>query len=77
MNHTITQTIGSNIKKARQKLKLNQRALADKAGITQAALCYIEQGERNPSISTLDLLACALETPMSFLVSIQYNESKS
>ncbi len=69
MNRTLTQTIGSNIKNARQELKLNQQSLADKAEITQAALRCIEQGERNPSIRTLEALAKALKVSASYLLS--------
>lgn len=67
----LTKAIGVNIKKARLKLGLNQQALADKAEITQAALCYLEQGERNPSISALERLAKVLDVPVSILVKLK------
>lgn len=64
----LTQAIGVNIKKARRKLGLSQQVLADKVEITQALLCYMEQGERNPSISTLEDLAKALGVTASDLL---------
>jgi len=68
MKNTLTQVIGLNVKRIRQRLGLTQKALADKVEVTQAALSYIEKGERNPSVSTLDLLANALDTTAAILV---------
>ncbi len=71
----MTKIIGTNVKNNRKKLGFSQKDLAVRAEITQAALCYIERGERNPSISTLELLAVTLGLSVSALVSIKCEEN--
>ena len=45
----------------RRRRLLTQRALANKAGITQAALVAIELGRATPRIQTMEKIATALE----------------
>ena len=39
-------SVGANIRRIRERNGMTQSELADKAGITQAMLCWIEQGNR-------------------------------
>ena len=41
-----------NVKERREELGMSQKELAEKAGISQSFLCYIEQGRSKPSIDT-------------------------
>lgn len=41
------------LKKTREWLGLTQAELAKKAGVTPAAICQIENGDRSPSIETM------------------------
>ena len=52
----------------RAKRKLSQRALADKAKMSQTYLCNVETGKADPSLSTLKRLAEALGVTVSDLV---------
>ena len=40
------------IKQIREEKNMNQKELADRAGISQQFLCDIEHGRRKPSIDT-------------------------
>lgn len=51
--------IGKNLKRLRRKRGLTQQALADKVGITQVYVAYLEGG-RTPSLPMLERLAKAL-----------------
>lgn len=53
-------TSGSRIEAAREQLGLSQRALAKKAGLSQATLHRIEQGMRKPKMPEMVALAHAL-----------------
>ncbi len=68
MKHNIAKIIGLHVLTQRKLLGLDQKDLAAKVGITPAALCLIEQGKRNPSLSTLGLLATALGVTPSALL---------
>lgn len=56
----ILDVIPAQLKAARQKKGLSQRALADRVGVPQAHVSRIEQGLVNPTATTLDQLAAAL-----------------
>ncbi len=51
-----TVTIGPAIAKRRKRLGLDQRALAEIAGISVHALSNIETGKGNPTLKTLSAL---------------------
>lgn len=50
-----------NIKARREEMKMSQKELAEKAGISQSFMCDIEQGRCKPSIDTAVKLAKALK----------------
>ncbi len=56
------------IKKLREAKKMSQTSLAKASGIAQSTLCYIETGQKNPSINTVIKLANALEIDLETLV---------
>lgn len=49
-----------NIKKLREDKKMSQASLAKASGIAQSTVCYIEKGQKNPSINTVMKLVNAL-----------------
>lgn len=62
-------SIGENIRKKREKAGITQSELAEQAGITQAMLCWIEQGKRNPSLLSCEKIAHLLGCKISELFS--------
>lgn len=58
-------TVGRNIQTVRESRGLTQAETAEKVGITQAALCQIERGTRNPSLQVAaelaEVLGCRIE----------------
>lgn len=60
--------LGNRIKQLRKKQDLTQDKLAVKVRVSSAYIGFIEQGQRNPSLKTLDKIARALGTKMSNLV---------
>lgn len=58
-------SIGENIRNRRESLGLTQTYVAEHAGITQAMLCQIERGTKNPSLQVSAeialLLGCKVE----------------
>lgn len=55
------------IKQARKARNYTQKALADKIGISDAALSKIESGVNNPARSTLMSIASALNVSLAWL----------
>ena len=58
-------SVGENIRRIREMKEIPQVELAEKAGVTQAMICQIERGTKNPSIQVAaeitGVLGCALE----------------
>lgn len=43
-------SVGENIRRIREEKELTQAYVAENAGISQAMLCQIERGTKNPSL---------------------------
>lgn len=56
------------IKYFRLKRGYTQKALALKAGISRSYLCEIEQGNKQPSLSTLTKISLALDVNIADLL---------
>lgn len=58
--------VGENIRNIRKQVGLTQAYVAEQAGVTQAMLCQIERGTRNPSlqlgVEIAKILNCSLES---------------
>lgn len=61
--------VGRHIRQERTRAGLNQRDLAEHAGLSQPTLHRIEQGARPAlSVTELDLIARALDVPVRYLL---------
>lgn len=63
----ITKLIGDRIRNIRNQCGLSQEQLALKANINKSYMGQIERGEENPTIGTLEKIACVLEVPFQEL----------
>ncbi len=60
VNNPPMHPIGNKIRRLRERQGLSQRALAENAGISAAALSQLEAGQTSPSVATLEKLADGL-----------------
>ncbi|MBF6615441.1 MAG: helix-turn-helix transcriptional regulator [Candidimonas sp.] len=65
----ITATLSVNIKRLRSNQGLSQEQLADKSGLHRTYIGAVERGERNVSLSSLELIASALGVDVPTLLS--------
>lgn len=56
------------IKKERLRQNLSMNALAERAGLSQQMVSYIERGMRNPTLDTLFRLSIAMEIDLFVLI---------
>lgn len=58
-------SIGENIRRIRESRQITQVWLAEKVGISQAMLCQIERGTKNPSLQVgrdiANILNCKID----------------
>ncbi len=59
--------IGTNIKVARKKRGITQTELAEKVGVTQTMINFIEKGIRMPSVNVLIAISKELDVSMDYL----------
>ncbi len=64
----LARLVGERLRGARRERGLSVGALAEAAGIGKGSLSEVENGVRNPTLSTLYALAGALELPLSSLL---------
>ena len=55
--------LGTNLREARERLKLTQEQVAERSGVHATEISRIEGGKRDPQVSTLIRLAKAVEFP--------------
>ena len=60
-------TTAALVKFERQRQKITQLKLAQKAGLSQEWVCRIEGGHRKPGLATLKKLAHALKVDLAYL----------
>lgn len=60
--------VARNVKRLRAERKLSMAALASQSGLSKQTVSKIEQGEGNPTLSTLDAIAMALGTSARALI---------
>ena len=61
-------SVGKNICKYRQKRKMTQEELAERAGCSNNYMGALERGEKRPSLTTLIRIANALEVSTDLLL---------
>lgn len=65
---TVAHDVGRNIRRSREQAGLSLADLATAAGVGKSTLHAIEQGDANPTLSTLWSLATALRVPLGSLL---------
>ena len=68
-------TLSINIKRLRKELDLSQELLANRSGLHRTYIGAIERGERNATLSSLEVLAEALGVNIPTLLTIHDNKS--
>lgn len=67
----LSEIVGENITKQRQKLGLSQKELAEKLTITQDAMARMEKGKIAPKMARLQGLADTLQCSVTYLFRTQ------
>jgi transcriptional regulator with XRE-family HTH domain len=68
--------VGKAIRLCRTQRGLSQSELAKIAGISVSYLSLLERGKRDPTFSTIEGIASALDVPVSILVFLAANDDE-
>lgn len=61
-------SVGEQIKKCRNKIKISQKELGEKLGVSQAMIAQYESGKRLPKFETIQKIAKVLNVPANVLM---------
>ncbi len=64
------------LKKERLRQKLSMNLLAERAGLSQQMVSYVERGMRKPTLDTIFRMSAALEVDLSAVVKKATNVQK-
>lgn len=64
----MSEEIGRKIDEALKEKNMTQKELAEKAGVTEAAVSHYVKGDREPRSNTLGVIAAALGVTAGFLL---------
>jgi transcriptional regulator with XRE-family HTH domain len=64
----LVDALAENIRRLRHERNLSQEELAGVCGLHRTYVGSVERGERNVTLSTLELLAAALDVPVTRLL---------
>ena len=67
---TLAEVFGLAVRKIRMEQGMSQEQLAGAAGLDRTYVSGLERGRRNPTLTTQERLAAALNTPLSELVAV-------
>ena len=70
-NKALIKAIGIKIRELRIKNKLSQEDLSNEADVPLSQIGRIERGENNPTVSTLYVIAKALDIDLKVLVDVR------
>jgi transcriptional regulator with XRE-family HTH domain len=70
-NKAIVKAVGERIRELRTERGLSQEDLANEAEVPLSQIGRIERGENNPTISTLYVIALALDVELTVLVDVK------
>ena len=65
----IVKVLSGNLRKLRAEKGLSQEELADRSGLHRTYIGSVERGERNVTLSSLELIASALDVDIPTLLS--------
>jgi len=67
----LTQTLATNLRALRHAKNISQEKLAEIAGLHRTYVGSVERGERNVTLSSLEVLAAALGVSVPYLLTPQ------
>ena len=65
-------TMKNRIKKLRIESGLTQMELAEKVGLTQQAISWLELGKREPSFRAVQVIADYFDVPIDYLMGVEH-----
>jgi transcriptional regulator with XRE-family HTH domain len=72
----LTSVLAANLRGHRRRLQLSQEALAERCGLHRTYVGSVERGERNLTLSSLEVLARSLGVSVPELLTPRNDENK-
>lgn len=76
VSRRLTSVLGANLRSYRGRMQLSQEALAERCGLHRTYVGSVERGERNVTLSSLEVLARALRVSVPELLTPRSDDEK-
>lgn len=73
---TTASCVAELLKKERQRRQLSMSTVAERAGLSQQMVSYVERGLRNPTLDTLLRMALALKLDLAVLLATAQRKAR-
>jgi transcriptional regulator with XRE-family HTH domain len=73
---TIASRVAELLRKERQRRQLSMSAVAERAGLSQQMVSYVERGLRNPTLDTLLRMAAAMKLDLAELLAAAQRKAR-
>ena len=73
---TIASRVAELLRKERQRRQLSMSVVAERAGLSQQMVSYVERGLRNPTLDTLLRMAAAMKLDLAELLAAAQRKAR-
>ncbi len=73
---TIASRVAELLRKERKRRQLSMSAVAERAGLSQQMVSYVERGLRNPTLDTLLRMAAAMKLDLAELLAAAQRKAR-
>ena len=75
--HAVCVQVARLLREERERQKLSKYAMAERSGLSEQMIGYVERGMRNPSLETVLRMTAALEVDLGEFVRRAYKAAKA
>lgn len=72
----VATAVAAQLRQERRRRQMSMNAVAERGGLSQQMVSYVERGLRNPTLDTLLRMASALDTDLAELIAAAQRQSR-
>lgn len=72
----VAHAVAAQLRRERLRCNLSMNAVAERAGLSQQMVSYVERGMRNPTLDTLLRMATALDADLAEIIAVAQRQAR-
>jgi transcriptional regulator with XRE-family HTH domain len=74
---TVANAVAEQLRRERLRRKLSMNAVAERGGLSQQMVSYVERGLRNPTLDTLLRMSSALDVDLAKIIATAQRQART